>query len=155
MWLPWQPNPHMTNLKLYGWIGHKILRKSYIYVTLLQSVEELLTKMYGRGPESPPPGRLFFFTRPLQDCRRLLELRHCSNWDSYLEKSQKKKSKLKNRRKVGMTGLEYWTLIRESLYTTTTITNHFVANTQHFIVCLSKVLTKVTLSPTLTLTNHR
>ena len=146
----------MTNLKLYGWIGHKILRKSYIYVTLLQSVEELLTKMYGRGPESPPPGRLFFFYAPTSRLQALTRTATLLKLRLILRKiSKKKKSKLKNRRKVGMTGLEYWTLIRESLYTTTTITNHFVANTQHFIVCLSKVLTKVTLSPTLTLTNHR
>ena len=45
--------------------------------------------------------------------------------------------------------------MRYALCTTTTLTNHFAANTQHFIVCPSKVLTKVTLTPTLTPTNHR
>ena len=48
-----------------------------------------------------------------------------------------------------------WPHTRESLCTTTTLTNNFAANAEHFIVCLSKVLAKVTLTPTLTLTNHR
>ena len=32
----------------------------------------------------------FFFSRPFQDGGRLLEMRHCSNWDSYLEIFQEK-----------------------------------------------------------------
>ena len=54
-----------------------------------------------------------------------------------------------------MTSLERRTSNTRVTITTTTLTNHFAANAQHFIVCLSKVLTKVTVTPTLTLTNHR
>ena len=50
-------NPPITNWKIYGWMRHNILGKEFIFVALLQSVDELLTKMYGGGESrkcSPP-----------------------------------------------------------------------------------------------------
>ena len=105
----------------------------------------------GPAHGSPAPGDLFL--RPLQDGGRLLELRRCSNWDSYLEKFQEKKI-AEERWAWPVSNVGPHT--RESQFTTTTLTYHFAANTTFYctLYVYPKFLQKYP-SPNPSLSNHR